>query len=110
MKKPGHIFPIWRMVVMKVTRKQLIERIAMMETKLQCHQARATFHKNRLNRLFGKSHILYIAMLLPAFFWGWKQGRTAKIWGTVRALLDYSLMIVFSFIKKTIKKTLLLAI
>jgi hypothetical protein len=53
-------------------------------------------------------HFLYFAMLLPAFVWGWQQGKKVKFKEGFQTTVDFMLMIGLNILKKKLVERLVI--
>ena len=82
------------------SRKQLICKIAETHLKLQNQQNELMTHERYLTNIMYDQRLVIVAMLLPAFLWGWKHAKNPSIPNTLKKLTKIGLLAGLSHIRK----------
>ncbi|WP_131764420.1 MULTISPECIES: hypothetical protein [Legionella] len=65
-------------------RKELLNSIAILETKVKSAKKNEIKHRHYFARLIGRNPYLVAVPLVPAFLGGWKSGKLARGQGGLR--------------------------
>ena len=82
------------------SRKRLIAEIAMVDKQLKNQEITLNEHKEYLLNIIYDQRIVIIAMLMPAFLWGWNQAREKNITLTLKKLIQIGLWTGLGHVRK----------
>ena len=82
------------------SRKQLISEIAQLEQTLHHQQCQAMKHKKYLINVIAEYKVVFLAILLPSFFLGWKVGRGKWFSQMIKQIIELGMFAAASHFKR----------